>query len=129
MGVRYILALTTVLSAAALAQGDRPRTYSEASEVWERAKGTIAYQTYLSEFTQFNNQLRLDEKDGCYALSSDPVDLMLVITYPDRSEYAVVEDAVARVDNPKARCFQKAYRGIPTKVPPFVPFVLLMRFV
>ena len=129
MRVRYILALTTVLSGASLAQDNRPRTYSEARAVWEGTKGTVAYQTYLSEFTQFNNSLRLDEKDGCFALSSEPVDLMLIITHPDRSEYAVVEDALAKVDSPKARCFQKAYRGISTKIPPFVPFVLLMRFV
>jgi len=128
MGVRYILALTTVLSAAALAQDNRPRTYGEASAVWERAKDTVAYQTYASEFAQFNNQLRLDEKDGCYALSSDPVDLMLVITHRGPSQYAVVEDALARVDSPKARCFQRSYRGISTKIPPFVPFVLQMSF-
>ena len=128
MGVRYILALTTVLSAVCLAQGSRPRTYTEATAVWERAKDASAYQTYASEFAQYNNSLRLDERDGCYALSSDPVDLMLVITQPQGSEYAVVEDVLAKVDSPKARCFQRSYRGIPTKTPPFVPFVLQMSF-
>ena len=128
MGVRYILALTTVLSAVCIAQVIRPRTYSEASVVWERAKDVSAYQAYASEFAQYNNSLRLDEKDGCYALSSDPVDLMLVITRPGGSEYAVVEDVLAKVDSPKARCFQRSYRGLPTKAPPFVPFVLQMSF-
>jgi hypothetical protein len=128
MGVRHVLALTTVLSAACMAQGNRPRTYSEASAVWERAKDAVAYQTYASEFAQYNNSLRLDERDGCYSLSSEAVDLMLVITHADGSEYAVVEDVLAKVDSPKARCFQKSYRGIPTKIPPFVPFVLEMSF-
>jgi hypothetical protein len=128
MGVRYILALTTVLSAVCLAQGSRPRSYTEASAVWERAKDGSAYQTYASEFAQYNNSLRLDERDGCYALSADPVDVMLIITRPQAGEYAVVEDVLARVDSPKARCFQRSYRGIPTKIPPFVPFVLQMSF-
>jgi hypothetical protein len=128
MGVRYILALTTVLSAVCLAQGSRPRSYTEASAVWERAKDGSAYQTYASEFAQYNNSLRLDERDGCYALSADPVDVMLIITRPQAGEYAVVEDVLARVDSPKARCFQRSHRGIPTKIPPFVPFVLQMSF-
>jgi|SRR6185503_12616556 len=128
MSVRYTFVLTTILSATALAQDNRPRTYGEASAVWEQAKDTVAYQTYSSEFAQFNNSLRLDEKDGCYALSSAPVDLMLVITHRGPSQYAVVEDVLAKVDSPKARCFQKSYRGISTKVPPFVPFVLQMSF-
>lgn len=128
MGARFLLALTTVLSTVCIAQGNRPRTYGEANAVWERAKGAAAYQTYSSEFAQYNNSLRLDERDGCYALSSEPVDLMLVVTHRDGTEYAVVEDVLAKADSPKARCFQRTYRGLPTKVPPFVPFVLQMSF-
>src|SRR5258706_16465408 len=122
------LALLTVLSAVSLAKDSRPRTYGGASGIWERVNDTVAYQTYVSEFVRFNNSLHLVEKDGCYSFSSDPVDLMLVITHPDHSEFAVVVDVLTKIDSPKARCFQKSYRGISTKVPPFVPFVLQMSF-
>jgi hypothetical protein len=51
---------------------------------------------------------------------------MLVISRPDSSEFAVIEQVLADVDNAKARCFEKSYRGVRTKPPPFLPFVLQM---
>ena len=128
MRVKYPLALIAVVCAIAAALGNRLCNFSEASRAWERAKDTAEYQAYAAEFVQFNNHFHLDEKDGCYALSQDRVELMLVITHPDGGDYAVVEDVLSRVDSAKARCFQKAYRGLSTKIPPFVPFVLQMRF-
>jgi len=128
MHIRCLLAVLTIVPAIALAKDGKPGTYADASKAWERVKDTAEYQTYASEFAQFNNAFYLDEKDGCYALSRDSVNLMLVITQPDGSEYAVVEDVLSEVDNAKAHCFQKTYRGIRTKIPPFVPFVLQMSF-
>lgn len=62
--------------------------------------------------------------DGCYSLAPGPVILMLVISHPDKDEFAIVEQVLSDVDNAKSRCFQKTYNGIRTKVPPFLPFVL-----
>ena len=76
------------------------------------------------QFSQFNNHFHLDEKDGCYTLASGPVNLLLVNSHPKNSEFAVIERVLSDVDNAKARCFEKAYRGINTKIPPFLPFVL-----
>jgi hypothetical protein len=49
---------------------------------------------------------------------------MLVITHPDNSELAVIEQMLSDVDNAKTRCFRKSYGGIRTKIPAFFPFVL-----
>ncbi|WP_250634253.1 hypothetical protein [Pinirhizobacter soli] len=117
-----ILALSVATAAAA---GPAVSTYSEARAYWEKNSGKD-YQTYAGEFAQFNNHYHLDEKDGCYALPGGPVQLMLVITHRDKGDYALVEEVLSDSDSPKAQCFKKTYRGISTKVPPFLPFVIQM---
>jgi hypothetical protein len=115
-----ILALSVATIAAA---GPVVSTYSEARAYWEKNHGK-AYQAYVEEFAQFNNHYHLDERDGCYALPGGPVQLMLVITHQDKERYALVEEVLSDSDSPKAQCFKKTYRGISTKVPPFLPFVV-----
>jgi len=105
---------------------ETPKSYSEANKLWERSKEMAQYQTYSEEFAQFNNRFRLDEKDGCYGLDVKPVTLLLVITHDGRGKFAKVEQIFTSVDNAKAQCFKKTYRGIETKIPPFLPFVLQM---
>lgn len=125
MRVSFSGALTIAIATAAYG-ADAPRSYVDARGLWEKHKDTVEYQTYASEFAQFNNHFHIDEKDGCYALGKGPVGLMLVITHPTSYQYAVIENVLSDVDSPKARCFMKSYRGLPTKVPPYVPFVLQM---
>jgi hypothetical protein len=103
-----------------------PQSYTDAQADWKRHKDSAEYQTYVDAFVQFNNHFHIDERSGCYALGSEKVGLMLVITHSGGSEYAVVENVLADVDSPKARCFIESYRGLQTKVPPYVPFVLQM---
>ena len=115
--------LALVATGVTLAQ-DAPLSYADAKAVWERSRSMPEYQNYATEFSQFNNHFHLDEKGGCYQLASGPVNLMLIISRPDNSGFAVIERVLSDVDNAKARCFEKAYHGINTKVPPFLPFVL-----
>jgi len=126
--MRSMLAVVIVLasSASAFATG-ATISYSTARAIWQQKYQTAEYQKYAAEFVQFNNHFHLDERDGCYALGSGSVDLMLFITHPAGSQFAVVERVLSSVDNAKARCFAKSYRGIQTKVPPFLPFVLQMK--
>jgi hypothetical protein len=123
---RQFVALLVILTAATALAADAPQTFTAAKAVWEKSKDRAAYQTYASEFAQFNNHFRLDEKDGCYTLASGPVNLMLVISKPAGDAFAVVERVLTDVDNAKSRCFKKSYSGVRTKVPPFLPFVLQM---
>jgi hypothetical protein len=125
--VRALVSSAVTVAIAMSAYGaDAPRSYVDARGVWEKHKDTVEYQTYAAEFAQFNNHFHIDEKDGCYALGKGAVALMLVITHSSDSQYAVVENVLSDIDSPKARCFIKSYLGLPTKVPPFVPFVLQM---
>jgi hypothetical protein len=120
MRARIAVVITLVFSSVSFA-ADAPRSYEDAKALWIKSRDTAEYQRYASEFTQFNNHFHLDEKDGCYALASGPVELMLVISHPDSSEFAMIEQVLPDVDNAKARCFEKSYRGVRTKPPPFLP--------
>ncbi len=51
---------------------------------------------------------------------------MLVITRANNEKSGVVGQVLADTDSAKARCFKKSYNGVPTTIPPFVPFVLQM---
>jgi hypothetical protein len=125
MSNRLLAVLVAVAASAAFA-ADSPRVYADAKAMWEKSKDRPDYQPYASEFVQFNNHFHLDEKDGCYALSPGPVNLMLIISNSTNAKYAVVERVLSDVDNAKSQCFKKSYGGIRTKVPPYLPFVLQM---
>jgi len=125
--VRTLLSSALAGAIAMLAYGaDAPGSYADAKANWEKHKDTAEYQTYTSEFVQFNNHFHIDERSGCYALGQGQIGIMLVITHTTGSEFAVVENVLSNADSPKARCFIKAYLGLRTKVPPYVPFVLQM---
>lgn len=72
-------------------------TYESARMVWEQNRGKKEYQAYAMEFSQFNNHFHLDEKDGCYALGKDPVELMLIITYRAGQRFARIDKVLTDV--------------------------------
>jgi hypothetical protein len=122
--IRRITMALALLACTVVLADEAPRSYVDASAILQKSRGSAEYQSYAAEFSQFNNHFHLDTKDGCYALSPGPVNLMLVISHGDNEEFAVVERVLSDVDNAKAQCFQRAYRGLRTKIPPFLPFVL-----
>ncbi|MGO9934311.1 MAG: hypothetical protein ACLPV8_21190 [Steroidobacteraceae bacterium] len=123
MQKRLAAVLALVISGSSWAV-DAPQSYADAKAIWQQHMNGTDYQTYSAEFAQFNNHFHLDEKDGCYALAPGPVNLMLVITHPSNDEFAVIDQVLSDVDNAKSRCFKNTYRGVRTKIPPFLPFVL-----
>jgi hypothetical protein len=125
MRASIAIALLAALSGLTVA-GDNPTSFAEAKKIWDSTKDRKEYQQYIAEFSQFNNYMHLDEKDGCYALAKGPVELMLVITHQGQDEYAVISQVLTNVDNAKAQCFKGSYGGVQTKIPPFFPFVLQM---
>ena len=124
--MRLGLTILLLVSSGWALAADPPLSFAKAKKIWESSSDRKEYQTYSQEFAQFNNHFHLDEKDGCYNLSKGPVELMLVITHDGSSQYATIEQVLTSVENAKAACFKKSYRGIRTKVPPFFPFVLQM---
>lgn len=115
-----------LITFVAFAGGNSPETYEAAKSEWEKTKDKSEYQSYLSDFIQFNNQFHLDEKDGCYSLGKEPVQLMLVIKHRQGEQYAQIERVLADGDTAKASCFKKTYQKLKVGVPPYLPFVLQM---
>src|SRR5687768_3355361 len=125
-GCRQVVVLVLIAGAAAAAE-DTPKSYKDAEAIWQMSRDTTAYQTYAAEFAQLNNAFRLDERDGCYSLAPGPVNLMLLVSAADGKGVATIERVFFETDNAKARCFERSYAGVPTKAPPFLPFVLQLR--
>lgn len=121
-----VVALMVAFAPVGALAGSPVGSYAEARKVWEQSRSKAEYQVYATEFAQFNNHFQIDEKSGCYSMGTEPVSLMLVITHPAGGPYAVVEHVFSDLDTDKARCFTKAYSGVQTKVPPFMPFVVQM---
>ena len=124
--MRIAVAASLILLVGGALAANMPSSFSAAKKIWEASKDRKEYQTYAVEFSQFNNHFHLDEKDGCYSLGKEPVELMLLITHKTGEQFADINNVFTSVDNAKAQCFAKTYRGLKTKVPPFLPFVMQM---
>lgn len=120
-GILFLLLLICNISSAVNLNG-----FAEAKEYWESSKNKPEYQSYLAEFIQYNNHFKLDTKDGCYSLAKKPVEMMLIISHPKGNKYAIIERVLTNVKNAKAQCFINSYKGIQTKVPPYLPFAIQM---
>jgi hypothetical protein len=121
------LAAFVLIACGVATAEDAPNSYKDAETIWQKHRDTIEYQAYAAEFAQLNNAFRIDERDGCYSLAPGPVNLMLLVSPGDAKGVATVERAFYDTDNAKARCFERSYTGLPTRAPPFLPFVLQLR--
>lgn len=122
----FVAALLVLMTSNPMHATPTDMSFSSAKKIWQESKDQSDYQTYANEFAQFNNYYHLDEKDGCYALGNEPVELMLIITHHGNDKYARIEKVLSNIEGPKARCFRKSYEGLDTKIPPFFPFVFEM---
>ena len=113
---------TTLASAAPIS------SYDSARAAWEKSKDDPAVAAYLQEFIQFNNAMKLDSKDGCYSQPGGKVKLMLLITHDKGERWARISQVFSQTDSPKAQCLQRSYRGVPTKVPPMLPYIVQLDF-
>ena len=113
-----------LISCGVVVADDSPASYSDADLIWQNSRSRPEYQTYASEFAQFNNHFHLDTKGGCYSLGSGTVNILMVIAHERGREFATITRVFADVGGEKALCFERTYRNLQTKVPPFSPFVL-----
>ena len=126
--MRLAIACSLLMVSGEALAADAVMSFGEAKKAWEASRNRTEYQTYASEFAQFNNNFHLDTKDGCYSLGGEPVELMLVIAHRRKEPFATIEQVSSSVENAKAQCFKETYMGFPVKTPPFFPFVLQMHF-
>lgn len=89
--------------------------------MWQKNKDKPEYGMYLDYFIQNNNKLKLDTKDGCFAMASG--ELVMYITVNAQGK---IESVVTNLTNSKSKCFKQTYIGLSVKPPPFSPFVIQM---
>jgi hypothetical protein len=124
--IRQLAVLLSIALGVAAAESS-PKSYEDAEAIWQKTRGMLEYQAYAAEFAELNNAFRIDERGGCYSLAAGPVNLMLLVSRADAKGVATIERVFYDTDNAKARCFERSYSGLPTKAPPFLPFVLQLR--
>ena len=117
--VRFIVVsiLTLVFSSPLLAN----QKLVNLEATWQKNKDKPEYGGYLNEFIQNNNKLKLDTKDGCFAMSSG--ELVMYITINAQGK---IESVVTNLTNSKSKCFKQTYIGLSVNPPPFSPFVIQM---
>src|SRR6266699_3197514 len=89
--MRVGIAIALALGFSSVSFAEAPRSYADAKAIWLHSRDTAEYRTYAAEFSQFSNHFHLDEKDGCYALASGTVNLILVIGRQKNGNFAMVE--------------------------------------
>lgn len=125
----FIAALLTLTASSWTTAAPVELSFLSAKKIWQASMNRSDYQAYAAEFAQFNNYYHLDEKNHCYALGTEPVELMLIITHRSNDKYAKIEKVLPNIDSPKAECFRKSYEGLDTKIPPFLPFVFQLNMI
>ena len=125
--VIWHLTVSLTIAFGVAAAEDPPKSYEDAEAIWQKTRDMREYQSYVAEFAELNNAFRIDERGGCYSLASGPVNLMLLVSPADAKGVATIERVFYDTDNAKARCFERSYRGLPTKAPPFLPLVVQLR--
>lgn len=88
-----------------------------AKQQWEKNKGISQYKEYFNTWNKFNNDNKLDERDGCYSFGRKPANLILIL-----NSKGVVERAVTQSKGQKEKCFVNSYVGVKFPAPPIAPF-------
>ncbi len=91
--------------------------YRSALEIYAYAKNLPGFNEYADVFVRSLIARSLDRKSGCYA--KDPGERVVLILIVDRTGRIIEADSDG--NSAKAKCFRKAYAGVPMPIPPFFP--------
>ena len=81
------------------------------------AQAKIDTAAYADSWAEFNNQNKLDERDGCYFMADGELIQILEI-----DESGKVVGYYADKDNGRAQCWRNTYLGVVFPKPPFAPY-------
>ena len=106
------------------------KSFGEAQARYNQARRLPGYDAYAAQFWKLNDNAHFDQNSGCYAKGEGPVNLLLVLDKTDPKGGAgkplkiAIMETHTDVNTAKAKCFRKAYQGLATNIPPFLPFLL-----
>lgn len=114
--IRLLLPIICLaISASAFAQS--ATDFAEASSNADAQSEKESIAEYASSWADFNNQHRLDERDGCYFKAEGELTQILEIDGSGR-----VVGYYADKDNGRSQCWRNTYLGVVFPKPPFAPF-------
>lgn len=114
-----LVVFAMLLAVPVLLCAQRARSFAEANERADaqRAELPDVSAAYATEWAEFNNNHKLDERDGCYFKATGPLVQILEI---DKSGKIV--GYYTDVDNERSRCWKKSYLGTVFPPPPVSPY-------
>lgn len=116
--IKYLFALIVLYSTSCLAVD-----FEEASTIAKQQfeMGDQSRIAYLNERMEYENEISLDEKGGCYHIPGNGITQVIRI-----NSDGVVDLVVSSVSNVKSKCFRDAYVGTKYKAPPMAPIYQIM---
>lgn len=101
----------------AMAQTAMDFAQAEARAEAQRNEFPAPSSAYADAWAEFNNQHRLDERDGCYFKADGGLIQILQI-----DESGKVVGYFSDKDNGRSRCWSQTYLGVVFPKPPFAPY-------
>ena len=84
---------------------------------WRYSSCVWPWYQRADSWAEFNNQNKLDERDGCYFMADGELIQILEI-----DESGKVVGYYADKDNGRAQCWRNTYLGVVFPKPPFAPY-------
>ncbi len=116
--IRTII-LASLLSFAVAASADAPEGFEQANASAEAqiASEPEASSIYAEAWAAYNNEHRLDERDGCYFKADGELTQILELDSSGK-----VVGYYADKENGRAQCWRQTYMGVVFPKPPFAPY-------
>jgi len=109
--------LVVLLCPASPVSAQSEAGFAAANAQADQQGSSEATAAYAKSWAQFNNQHRLDERDGCYFMADGELTQILQI---DKTGKVVAY--FADKDNGRSRCWRNTYMGVEFPQPPFAPY-------
>ena len=111
------LALTLIVALPALAQSAIDFSKADSFAEQQLTKDPDATSAYATAWAEFNNQHKLDERDGCFFKATGELTQILEIDVSGK-----VIGYYSDKENGRSRCWSDTYMGVVFPKPPFAPY-------
>lgn len=114
---KILLAVAFLIALPTAAQTAKNFEQADARAEAQRQTRSAATSSYAETWAAFNNQHRLDERDGCYYMAEGELTQILEI-----DESGKVVGYFTDKDNGRSKCWAQTYLGVVFPKPPFAPY-------
>ncbi|MBC3873624.1 hypothetical protein [Undibacterium flavidum] len=105
---KVAILISVLLSACATNNNSDQMAYDKALALAKQQstenRGNPLYKEHFSIWNKYNNENKIDTKDGCYKYGKEPVKFILI-----QNGDGVIENIITKSDDKKTNCFVKSY--------------------